>query len=158
MMYKCVLKTQENGLLVDYYVKVLLYIFNFEPLYLKVASRRVFQCTGLILLVCGIIGKFGAVLTLIPDPIIGGTLTIVFGFVAAAGISTLQYIDMSSTRNLCILAVSLILGLMVPQWLEKNPGAINTGMYEYQCGEGNTIFHVYSCKTSAARIFALRKV
>lgn len=93
----------------------------------KVASRRVFQYTGFILLVCGILGKFGAVLTLIPDPIIGGILTIVFGFVAAAGISTLQYIDMSSTRNLCILAVSLIVGLMVPQWLEKNPGAINTG-------------------------------
>jgi xanthine/uracil permease len=31
----------------------------------------------------GIVGKLGAVLTLIPDPIIGGTLTVVFGMVAA---------------------------------------------------------------------------
>jgi nucleobase transporter 1/2 len=93
----------------------------------QVASRRVFQVAGLILLVCGIIGKFGAVLTLIPDPIIGGSLTVVFGMVAAVGISVLQFTDLSSTRNLTIIAVSIILGLMVPQWLQSNPGAINTG-------------------------------
>jgi hypothetical protein len=42
----------------------------------QVASRRVLQVAGLILLVCGMIGKFGAVLTLIPDPIIGGSLSL----------------------------------------------------------------------------------
>ncbi|XP_063434881.1 solute carrier family 23 member 2-like isoform X2 [Mytilus trossulus] len=93
----------------------------------KVASRRVFQVAGLILLIGGIIGKFGAVLTLIPDPIIGGTLTIVFGMVAAVGISVLQFIDFSSTRNLTILAISMILGLMIPQWLSQNTDAIDTG-------------------------------
>ncbi|XP_052101655.1 solute carrier family 23 member 2-like isoform X1 [Mytilus californianus] len=93
----------------------------------KVASRRVFQVAGLILLIGGIIGKFGAVLTLIPDPIIGGTLTIVFGMVAAVGISVLQFIDFSSTRNLTILAISMILGLMIPQWLSENTSAIDTG-------------------------------
>ncbi|XP_048745000.2 solute carrier family 23 member 2-like isoform X2 [Ostrea edulis] len=93
----------------------------------KVASRRVFQVAGVILLLSGIIGKFGAVLTLIPDPIIGGTLTVVFGMVGAVGISVLQFMDMSSTRNLTILALSMILGLMVPQWLLNNPNSINTG-------------------------------
>lgn len=96
---------------------------------LQVASRRVFQVAGLILLIGGIIGKFGAVLTLIPDPIIGGTLTIVFGMVAAVGISVLQFIDFSSTRNLTILAISMILGLMIPQWLSQNTDAIDTGKY-----------------------------
>ncbi|CAC5404080.1 Solute carrier family 23 member 2 [Mytilus coruscus] len=93
----------------------------------KVASRRVFQVAGLILLIGGIIGKFGAVLTLIPDPIIGGTLTIVFGMVVAVGISVLQFIDFSSTRNLTVLAISMILGLMIPQWLSENTSAIDTG-------------------------------
>lgn len=93
----------------------------------QVASRRVFQTAGLILIVCGIVGKFGAILTLIPEPIIGGTLTVVFGMVAAVGISTLRYIDMSSTRNLTILAISIIFGLMIPEWLNKHPTAINTG-------------------------------
>ena len=55
----------------------------------------------------------------------------VFGMVAAVGISTLQYIDMTSTRNLTILAVSLILGLMVPQWINANPAAIRTGKTAY---------------------------
>lgn len=93
----------------------------------KVASRRVFQVAGVTLLLSGIIGKFGAVLTLIPDPIIGGTLTVVFGMVGAVGISVLQFMDMSSTRNLTILALSMILGLMVPQWLLTHPNSINTG-------------------------------
>lgn len=97
-----------------------------EPLF-QVASRRVFQVAGVTLLLSGIIGKFGAVLTLIPDPIIGGTLTVVFGMVGAVGISVLQFMDMSSTRNLTILALSMILGLMVPQWLLTHPNSINTG-------------------------------
>jgi xanthine/uracil permease len=37
--------------------------------------------------------------------------------VAAVGISVLQFIDFSSTRNLTILALSLILGIMIPEWL-----------------------------------------
>lgn len=81
------------------------------------------------LLIGGIVGKFGAVLTLIPDPIIGGTLTVVFGMVAAVGISVLQFIDFSSTRNLTILALSLILGIMIPQWLTQHEDAIDTGKY-----------------------------
>jgi nucleobase transporter 1/2 len=81
------------------------------------------------LLIGGIVGKLGAVLTLIPDPIIGGTLTIVFGMVAAVGISALQFIDFSSTRNLTILALSLILGIMIPEWLAQHEDAIQTGKY-----------------------------
>ena len=81
------------------------------------------------LLIGGIVGKLGAVLTLIPDPIIGGTLTVVFGMVAAVGISVLQFIDFSSTRNLTILALSLILGIMIPEWLVQHEDAIQTGKY-----------------------------
>ncbi|KAK3601377.1 hypothetical protein CHS0354_037692 [Potamilus streckersoni] len=95
----------------------------------KVASRRVFQTAGIIMVVCGIIGKFGAVITLIPEPIIGGTLTVVFGMVSAVGISTLKSIDMGSTRNMTIFGISLLLGLMVPQWINdpKKAGSILTG-------------------------------
>lgn len=81
------------------------------------------------LLIGGIVGKLGAVLTLIPDPIIGGTLTVVFGMVAAVGISVLQFMDFSSTRNLTILALSLILGIMIPEWLAQHEDAIQTGKY-----------------------------
>lgn len=98
----------------------------------KVASRAVFLTAGVILLLCGVIGKFGAILTLIPDPVIGGTLTVVFGMVSAVGISTLKFIDLESTRNLTILGISLILGLMVPQYINDpvNASIIDTGNNE----------------------------
>ena len=80
------------------------------------------------MIISGIIGKFGAVLSLIPDPIIGGTLTVLFGMVAAAGISTLRFADLSSSRNNAILAMSFIIGMMVPTWLQSHPDAIDTGM------------------------------
>jgi nucleobase transporter 1/2 len=97
---------------------------------LQVASRAVFLTAGLILVFCGVVGKFGAVLTLIPDPVIGGTLTVLFGIVSAVGISTLKFIDMDSTRNLTILGTALILGLMIPQYISnpENAALIDTGM------------------------------
>ena len=97
----------------------------------QVASRRVFQVAGLIMIVCGVVGKFGAILTLIPEPVIGGSLTVLFGMVAAVGISTLKFIDMNSTRNLTILGLSLLIGLMVPQYVNHpdNKDAIKTGWY-----------------------------
>ena len=89
-----------------------------------------FLTAGIILILAGVIGKFGAVLTLIPEPIIGGCLTVVFGMVAAVGVATLKFIDMNSTRNLTILGVSLLIGLMVPQYVNNpdNAEAIKTGI------------------------------
>nr|KAG5698782.1 hypothetical protein BaRGS_032201 [Batillaria attramentaria] len=49
--------------------------------------------------------------------------------VSAVGLSNLQYVDLSSTRNLFVLGVSLFLGLTVPKWLAQpaNANAIDTG-------------------------------
>ena len=99
--------------------------------FFQVASRSVFMTAGVILVLGGTLGKFGAVLSLIPDPVIGGTLTVLFGMVSAVGISTLKFIDMSSSRNLTIMGVSLLIGLMVPQYVNdpKNADAIKTGTF-----------------------------
>ena len=48
--------------------------------------------------------------------------------ITAVGLSNLQYVDMNSSRNLFILGFSLIFGISLPQWLNKNPGVIKTGM------------------------------
>ncbi|XP_046380010.2 solute carrier family 23 member 1-like [Haliotis rufescens] len=93
----------------------------------KVASRAAFITAGVIFLFSGLIGKVGAVLTMMPDPVLGGIVVISFGMVTAVGLSTLSYIDLSSGRNLCIIGSSLLIGLMVPQYFSKNPQAINTG-------------------------------
>ena len=86
-----------------------------------------FQCAGVILIVCGVVGKFGAVITLIPNPVVGGLNAVSLGLVTAVGMSSLQYCDLSSSRNLTIIGVSFMLGIAVPEYLAKNPDAIDTG-------------------------------
>lgn len=92
----------------------------------KVGSRRVVQVGGCIMLVLGCFGKFSALFTLIPKPVFGGLFMVTFGMVAAVGISNLQYVDLNSPRNLCILGVSLFFGVSFPIWVQQND-AINTG-------------------------------
>ncbi|XP_069120624.1 solute carrier family 23 member 1-like [Argopecten irradians] len=96
----------------------------------KVASRGAFVAAGLIFLVSGIFGKFGALLVMLPDPVLGGIVVISFGMVTSVGLSNLQFVDLSSGRNLCIVGSSLLIGLMAPKYLGDNPHAINTGVSE----------------------------
>ncbi|XP_077423929.1 solute carrier family 23 member 1 isoform X2 [Vanacampus margaritifer] len=96
----------------------------------KVGSRLVLQTTGILMIVLGIFGKFGAVFITIPDPVIGGMFLIMFGMIAAVGISNLQYVDLNSSRNLLILGFSTFSGLVLPTWFHSNPGVIDTGVKE----------------------------
>uniref|UniRef100_A0A3B4XAV5 Si:dkey-106n21.1 n=1 Tax=Seriola lalandi dorsalis TaxID=1841481 RepID=A0A3B4XAV5_SERLL len=96
----------------------------------KVGSRLVLQTTGILMVVLGIFGKFGAVFITIPDPVIGGMFLVMFGMIAAVGISNLQYVDLNSSRNLLILGFSTFSGLVLPSWFHSNPGIIDTGIQE----------------------------
>ena len=91
------------------------------------ASRRAFQAAGIIFLIAGICGKFGALLTLMPDPVLGGIVLVSFGMVTSVGLSNLQFVSLSSGRNLCIIGSSMLIGLMMPRYLAANPGCIQTG-------------------------------
>ncbi|XP_064613919.1 solute carrier family 23 member 1-like [Liolophura sinensis] len=93
----------------------------------KVGSRRVVQVGGLIMIILGCLGKFGALFVTIPSPVIGGMFMVTFGMVAAVGLSTLQFVDLNSSRNLFILGFSIFFGLSLPNWMGNNPGAIKTG-------------------------------
>uniref|UniRef100_A0A672JC25 Solute carrier family 23 member 2-like n=1 Tax=Salarias fasciatus TaxID=181472 RepID=A0A672JC25_SALFA len=92
----------------------------------KVGSRLVLQTTGILMIILGIFGKFGAVFITIPDPVIGGMFLVMFGMIAAVGISNLQYVDLNSSRNLLILGFSTFSGLVLPTWFHSNPGIIDT--------------------------------
>ncbi|XP_068459053.1 solute carrier family 23 member 2 [Clinocottus analis] len=96
----------------------------------KVGSRLVLQTAGVLMIVLGIFGKFGAVFITIPDPVIGGMFLVMFGMIAAVGISNLQYVDLNSSRNLLILGFSTFSGLVLPTWFHSNPGIIDTGIVE----------------------------
>lgn len=62
----------------------------YSPDLWQVGSRLVLQMTGVLMLMLGIFGKFGAVFITIPEPVIGGMFLIMFGMIAAVGISNLQ--------------------------------------------------------------------
>ncbi|XP_068250490.1 LOW QUALITY PROTEIN: solute carrier family 23 member 2-like [Palaemon carinicauda] len=93
----------------------------------KVASRRVVQASGFMMLICGVFGKFGAFFATLPQPVLGGIIIYFFGIIAALGLSTLQFVDLRSYRNLFVLGFPIFMGLSLPNWLEKNPNAIQTG-------------------------------
>lgn len=93
----------------------------------EVASRRVFQMLGLQLVLCAVIGKMGAVLVTIPYPVLGGAAIISFGLFLGIILSYLQFVDMNSPRNLAVIGVAIITGLMVPNWIKSNFDTIKTG-------------------------------
>merc|ERR1739838_633381 len=63
-------------------------------------------------------GKFGAVFTTIPDPVVAGMFFVMFGMITAVGLSSLKYVDLDSSRNLLIIGLSLFLGLAIPGWIK----------------------------------------
>uniref|UniRef100_A0A8B9ZXB4 S23A1 protein n=2 Tax=Anas zonorhyncha TaxID=75864 RepID=A0A8B9ZXB4_9AVES len=93
----------------------------------KVGSRRVIQYGAGIMIVLGTIGKFTALFASLPDPILGGMFCTLFGMITAVGLSNLQFVDMNSSRNLFVLGFSMFFGLTLPNYLDSNPKAINTG-------------------------------
>ncbi len=82
----------------------------------RVGSRRVVQAGAAIMIVLGVIGKFGAVFTTIPGPIVGGMYCAMFGMIASVGMSNLQFVNLNSSRNLFILGFAFFMGLSVPEY------------------------------------------
>ncbi|XP_062619220.1 solute carrier family 23 member 1-like [Saccostrea cucullata] len=94
----------------------------------KVASRNVFQLLGLLLMVLGVLGKVTSVFVTIPYPVVGGLQVVGIGFFIGLVFGNLQYIDMNSTRNLAIIGLSMLWGLVIPYWSKiKGDEVINTG-------------------------------
>ncbi|NXG35520.1 S23A1 protein, partial [Dromaius novaehollandiae] len=96
----------------------------------KVGSRRVIQYGAGIMLVLGTIGKFTALFASLPDPILGGMFCTLFGMITAVGLSNLQFVDMNSSRNLFVLGFAMFFGLTLPNYLDSQPNAIDTGVPE----------------------------
>lgn len=92
----------------------------------RVGSRRVVQIAGVILILLGLFGKFGALAAAIPSPVVGGLYCALFGLIAAIGVQQLSKADLSSDRNLFIAGFSLFMGLSVPAYF--NTVASTDGM------------------------------
>ena len=92
-----------------------------------IMSRHVVTIGGLILIVCGLIPKVGALIASMPLPVLGGGVIVMFGMVVSAGLNMLSEVQMSR-RNMIIIAVSLAFGLglnLVPTAVQYLPSTWN---------------------------------
>ncbi|KAL5021597.1 hypothetical protein ScPMuIL_000752 [Solemya velum] len=93
----------------------------------RVASRSVFLLVGVIYMVFGVLGKVAGVFIAIPYPVLGGAMIVYFGMFIGVILSNLQSVSLTATRNLAIMGTSVLVGLMMPMWVEKHPDVIQTG-------------------------------
>ncbi len=92
----------------------------------KVISRSVFLLAGVIVLAAGLSPKFGALMTTIPYPVIGGATITVFGMITVTGIQLLIKDEMTA-RNMTIVGLSLALSLgitSVPSAIQQFPETV----------------------------------
>ena len=87
----------------------------------RVGSRRVVQVGAVIMILLGMVSKFGALFTTIPQPIVGGMYCAMFGMIVAVGLSNLQFVNLNSARNLFILGFAFFMGLSVPEYFAQQP-------------------------------------
>ena len=78
---------------------------NFNP--------RIMWWAAIVAIVLAFVGKFGAALQTIPAPVMGGILCLLFGSIAVVGLNALirNQVDLSQSRNLVIVGVTLVFGI-----------------------------------------------
>ena len=93
-----------------------------------VMSRHVVTIAGVIMVVCGLLPKIGAIIASMPMPVLGGGVIVMFGMVAGAGMNVMSDVKMTR-RNMMIIAISLTVGLglnLVPSAVQYLPGVWKT--------------------------------
>ncbi|MFF2911645.1 nucleobase:cation symporter-2 family protein [Paenibacillus sp. NPDC057934] len=77
----------------------------------RVKTRNVIFAAGGIMVVLGLLPKLAALTTVIPSAVLGGAMIVMFGSVAASGMSILSEVDLRKDGNLLIAACSIAVGL-----------------------------------------------
>ncbi|PIK52045.1 Solute carrier family 23 member 1 [Apostichopus japonicus] len=93
----------------------------------KVASRLTVYFAAGLFTFSGILFKFCALCVAMPEPIVGAIMATTFGMIASIGFANLSFVKVNTSRNLFILGFAIFLGLGLPDYLNKNPGVIDTG-------------------------------
>ncbi len=77
----------------------------------RVKTRNVIFAAGGIMVVLGLLPKLAALTTVIPSAVLGGAMVVMFGSVAASGMSILAEVNLRNDRNLMIVACSIAIGV-----------------------------------------------
>ena len=79
----------------------------------KIASVWVIGLTAIFAICLGFLGKFTAIVSSIPNAVLGGVSLILYGFIAVNGLKVLiqNQVDFSKSKNVVVAATMLVLGL-----------------------------------------------
>ena len=75
-----------------------------------VGSRFVVAAGGVVLITMALIPKIGAIIALLPGPVLGGAMIFIFGMIAAVGIDIIGS-NMKSKRDALLFAASIGIAL-----------------------------------------------
>jgi xanthine/uracil permease len=91
-----------------------------------VASRYVVQVGAVVMVLVGFVGYFGALVTTIPNAVVGGLFLAMFAQIVGVGLSQLQHVDLNRNRNVFVLGFGLFAGLSIPQYVSNVQSAETT--------------------------------
>ena len=79
----------------------------------KVASVWVIGLAAIFAIILGFLGKFTAIVSTIPQPVLGGVSLLLYGFIAVNGLKVLikNQIDFEQPKNVVVASSMLVLGL-----------------------------------------------
>lgn len=79
----------------------------------KVASVWVIGLAAIIAICLAFLGKFTAIISTIPNPVLGGVSLLLYGFISVNGLKVLieNHIDFGKSKNIVVASTMLVLGL-----------------------------------------------
>ena len=92
-----------------------------------VKTKQPIYYAAVILILIGLLPKFGALATIIPTSVLGGAMIVLFGTIGVQGTTILRTVDFGKERNLMIAAISIGAGIGVtvyPQIFQQLPELI----------------------------------
>lgn len=92
-----------------------------------VKTKQHIYYAAVILILIGLLPKFGALATIIPTSVLGGAMIVLFGTIGIQGTTILRTVDFGKERNLMIAAISIGAGIGVtvyPQIFQQLPELI----------------------------------
>jgi uracil-xanthine permease len=117
-----------------------------------VASRYVVRIGAIILILMSFIGKFGALVSTMPSPVIGGAYITLFGTIGALGIQNLMRADIGSQRNILIVGFAFLMSQGLPAWVEQSEGLFTGAL---GAALGGTVWAILKTPMAVAAICSL---
>lgn len=92
-----------------------------------IKTRRPTYFSAIFLIILGLFPKVGALAQIIPEPVLGGGMLVMFGMVAVQGMKMLLKVNYNDEKNLLIIAIPIGFGLgfnAMPMLFSKLPETV----------------------------------